>query len=49
MRGAMGYPKLTSSIKSKGRSLATGPIALFFIEDDVEFETTLHHQIKLGF
>ena len=45
----MDYPNLTSFIKSEGRSLAKGPIALLFIEDDVEVETTLDHHIKLGF
>lgn len=44
----MDYPNLTSFIKSEGRSLAKGPIALLFIEDDVEVETTLNHHIKLG-
>jgi len=29
--------------------LAKGPIALLFIEDDVEVETTLDHHIQLGF
>ena len=45
----MDYSNLTSFIKSEGRSLAEGPIALLFIEDDVEVETTLDHHIKLGF
>ena len=45
----MDYPNLTSFIKSEGGSLAKGPIALLFIEDDVEVETTLDHHIKLGF
>ena len=45
----MDYPNLTSFINSEGRSLAKGPIALLFIEDDVEVETTLDHHIKLGF
>ena len=45
----MDYPNLTSFIKSEGRSLAKGPIALLFVEDDVEVETTLDHHIKLGF
>ena len=45
----MDYPNSTSFIKSEGRSLAKGPIALLFIEDDVEVETTLDHHIKPGF
>ena len=45
----MDYPNLTSFIKSEGGSFAKGPVALLFIEDDVEVETTLDHQIKLGF
>ena len=45
----MDYPDLTSYIKSEGHSLAKGPIALLFIEDDVEVETTLDHHINLGF
>ena len=49
MQGTMDYPNLTSFIKSEGRSLAKGPIALLFVEDDVEVETTLDHHIKLGF
>ena len=48
MQGAMDYPNLTSYIKSEGHSLAGGPIALLFIEDDVEVETTLDHHINLG-
>ena len=36
----MDNPNLTSFIKSEGQSLAKGPIALLFIEDDVEIETT---------
>ena len=49
MQGSMDYPNLTSFIKSEGGSLAKGPIALLFIEDDVEVETTLDHHIKQGF
>ena len=49
MQGSMDYPNLTSFIKSEGRGLAKEPIALLFIEDDVEVETTLDHHIKLGF
>ena len=45
----MDYSNLTSFIKSEGRSLAKGPIALLFIEDGVEVETTLDHHIKQGF
>ena len=45
----MDYPNLTSFIKSEGRSVAKGPIAPLFIEDDVKVETTLDHHIKLGF
>ena len=45
----MDYPNLRSFIKSEGRSLAKGPIALLFIEDDFEVETTLDHHINLGF
>ena len=49
MQGAIDYLNLTSFIKSEGRSLAKGPIALLFIENDVEVETTLDHHINLGF
>jgi hypothetical protein len=49
MQGAMDHPNLTSFIKSQGRSLTKGPIALLFIENDVEVETTLDHHIKLRF
>ena len=45
----MDYPNLTSSIKSEGHSLANWQIALLFIEEDVEVETTLDHHINLGF
>ena len=48
MQGTKDYPNLRSFIKSEGRSLAKGPIALLFIEDDVEVETTLDHHINLG-
>ena len=49
MQGAIDYLNLTSFIKSEGRSLAKGPLALLFIENDVEVETTLDYHIKLGF
>ena len=48
MQGSMDYPNLTSFIKSEGRSLAKGPIALLFIEDDVEVETTLGTTLNWG-
>ncbi|MFZ8879683.1 MAG: hypothetical protein ACO3RM_08650 [Paracoccaceae bacterium] len=44
----MEYPNLTSFIQNEGSTVANGPIAFSFGEDDVEVETTLDYTIKLG-
>ena len=49
MQGIMDYPNLKAFISSEGAQLCKGPVALLFIEDDVEVESTLDHHIKLGF
>ena len=49
MQGIMDYPNLKAFISSEGAQLCKGPVALLFIEDDVEVESTLDHHINLGF
>lgn len=45
----MRYDSLPSFIQTQKTVLAKGPIALIFVEDSVEVESTIQHAIKLGF
>ncbi|MGJ8604587.1 MAG: hypothetical protein ACSHXH_10720 [Marivita sp.] len=45
----MRYTGLNDFITRSPASLAKGPIALVFAEDDVEIDTTLRHNLQLGF
>ncbi|MEP5155175.1 hypothetical protein [Planktotalea sp.] len=40
---------LKNFLKDAGSALAKGPVALIFVEDDVEVGTTLRHHINCGF
>ena len=43
------YASLQDFLKSGQAALAKGPVALIFVEDDVEIDTTLRHHIEGGF
>ena len=45
----MQYESLDHFLKTGQSALAKGPIALVFVEDDVELDNTLRHHIDLGF
>jgi hypothetical protein len=45
----MDFSGLNEFITAQGASLKKGPIAIIFVEDDVEVESTLAHHIALGF
>lgn len=45
----MRYSNLQEFLKNNDGALAKGPIALLFIEDLVEVDTTLRHHLSLGF
>ncbi|HKK96982.1 MAG TPA: hypothetical protein VJ928_02300 [Marivita sp.] len=45
----MQYSGLNDLFSKQPDALAKGPIALVFIEDDVEVDTTLRHNLQLGF
>jgi hypothetical protein len=42
-------PSLERFLAQRGPDLGTGPLAMIFVEDDVEVEGTLRHHLKLGF
>ena len=45
----MQYPSLDAFVARGKAELAKGPVALIFVEDDVELDSTLRHHIDLGF
>ncbi|MEL7013734.1 MAG: hypothetical protein AAFO72_10700 [Pseudomonadota bacterium] len=45
----MQYPDLDTVLSNKARALAKGPVALVFIEDEVEVDSTLRHHLDTGF
>lgn len=47
--GAMRYTSLKDFLTRSGTLLAKGPIALIFVEDEVEVESTLQHHLGSGF
>lgn len=48
-RGTMHYTDLKSMLKAEAAALASGPVALVLVEDDVEVDTTLRHHQQAGF
>jgi hypothetical protein len=49
MSRAMRYTNLTEFLKNNDGALAKGPIAILFVEDLVEVDTTIRHHLSLGF
>jgi len=45
----MNYQSLDDFLKTGAAALAKGPVALIFVEDDVEVATTLRHHLQCGF
>lgn len=45
----MRYASLDQFVTTQKAALATGPIAIVLVEDDVEVDTTLRHHLQLGF
>lgn len=45
----MQYPSLDAFVARGKAELAKGPVALIFVEDDVELDSTLRHHVDLGF
>ena len=45
----MRHDGLDDFLRSAGETLAKGPVALVFAEDDVEIDTTIRHHMQLGF
>ena len=45
----MNYHSLDDFVKTGNKVLAKGPVALIFVEDDVEVATTLRHHLQCGF
>jgi len=45
----MNYQSLDDFLKTGTAALAKGPVALIFVEDDVEVATTLRHHLQCGF
>lgn len=45
----MRYAGLNEFLSKSSGTLAKGPISLVFVEDDVEIDTTLRHNLQLGF
>lgn len=45
----MNYQSLDDFLKNGKEVLAEGPVALIFVEDDVEVDTTLRHHLQCGF
>ncbi|MCK0150740.1 glycosyltransferase family 2 protein [Marivita sp. S6314] len=45
----MRYAGINDLLSQNPKALATGPIALVFAEDAVEIDTTLRHNLQLGF
>lgn len=45
----MQYENLTDFLNTAPEALSNGPVAMVFVEDDVEVATTLRHHIQIGF
>lgn len=45
----MQYPNLDTVLSRKARALAKGPVALVFVEDEIELNSTLRHHVDTGF
>jgi len=45
----MQYPNLDTVLADKARALGAGPVALVFVEDEVEVNSTLRHHLDTGF
>ena len=45
----MQYDSVQHFLRAGRAQLAKGPVALVFVEDDVEVDTTLRHHLDLGF
>ncbi|MBO6898188.1 MAG: hypothetical protein JJ868_12515 [Shimia sp.] len=45
----MTYDSVEQFLRDGKAELAKGPVALIFVEDDVEIESTLYHHLDLGF
>lgn len=45
----MRFAGVTEFLTQSPESLAKGPVALVFVEDDVEIDTTVRHNLHLGF
>ncbi len=45
----MRHPSLDSFLKAEKALLAKGPVAMIFVEDEVEIATTLRHHLACGF
>ena len=45
----MQYDSVSQFLRSGRSHLAKGPVALVFVEDDVEIDSTLRHHLDLGF
>lgn len=45
----MRHDSLSSFLSNNGKTLAKGPIAMIFVEDGVEVDTTLRHHLMAGF
>jgi len=43
------HPSLDAFLKTGRRDLARGPVAMVFVEDEVEVDTTLRHNLQCGF
>jgi len=48
-RTRMRFSGLKDLIRNGGDILASGPIALILIEDEIEVDTTLRHHLAAGF
>ncbi|MDD9724434.1 hypothetical protein PVV74_03090 [Roseovarius sp. SK2] len=45
----MQYPTLSAFFDSPGTALAKGPVAMIFVEDEVEVDSAIRHQLDTGF
>ena len=45
----MEYNSLDHLLRTGKETLAKGPLALIFVEDDVELATTMRHHLQCGF
>ncbi len=45
----MNYQSLDDFVRSGKGTLTKGPVAMIFVEDDVEVDTTLRHHLQCGF